>query len=101
MNRPINETRVTTPNRWDTPVTVEIYLVDSPSTFKAFSDLQMAYLWIKDLSLDFPQEWNISTFEETCRELDISYSRMGLRASYCVGQTYDCQYIVYYGVLSI
>jgi len=100
MNRP-SENNAITPNRWNTPITVEIFMIGSPSIFKTFSDLQMAYLWIKDESLDFPQEWNIASFEETCRELDISYSRMGLRGSYCVGQTLDCQYIVYYGVLRI
>ena len=101
MNRPINESRVITPNRWTTPITVEIYSVESISTFKTFSDLQLAYIWIQEQSLDSPNEWSFATFEETCRGLDLAYSRIGLRASYCVGQTAECQYIIYYGVLTI
>ena len=32
-------------NRYYTPVSVEVYVNNSPSSIKWFSDLQMAYLW--------------------------------------------------------
>ena len=89
------------PNRWTTPITVEIFPVDRESTYKNFSDLQLAYLWIQEQSLEFPNEWNLLTFEETCRELDIAYTRAGLRGYSCVAQNSSIQYIVYYGVLTI
>ena len=89
------------PNRWNTPITVELYTVTSPSTYMSFSDLQLAYIWIKSNELDYPGEWNSVSFEDTCRELDIAYSSNGLRGNYCVAQSFNCQYIVYYGVLTI
>ena len=89
------------PNRWETPITVEIFHVDTPSTFKNFSDLQLAYLWIQSQCSPATNEEYISSFEDTCTELDFAYTRMGLRASYCVAQNAYTQYIVYYGVLTI
>lgn len=92
---------MTTPNRWTTPITVEIFPFNRESTFKSFSDLQLAYLWIQEQSLEFPNEWTISPFEQVCSKLDSAYSRTGLRGYCCVAQNADAQYIVYYGVLTI
>ncbi len=36
------------PNRWYTTVSVEIYINERMRYIKWFSDLQMAYLWVKD-----------------------------------------------------
>lgn len=89
------------PNRWETPVTVEVIHLDMPSTFKTFSDLQLAYLWIQSQCSPATNDIYISTFHDTCAELDFAYFRMGLRGSYCVAQNLHAQYIVYYGILTI
>ena len=93
------------PNRWHTPVTVEVHSENQDSVFKTFSDLQLAYIWIMSHVEPYTiNQWYINSFEETCTGLDISYDKRGLRGYYCVmqhrgGITKD--FIVYYGILSI
>ena len=89
------------PNRWTTPITLEIKTGTAPSRFKNFADLQLAYLWVKDLSLAHPQEWELANFEETCEGLDTAYATDGLRGYYEMAETFGTLYIVYYGVLTL
>jgi len=85
------------PNRWSTPVIVEVFKYfpyRDTSEFMHFTDLQMAYLWIKS---DIQNHY-ISSFEKVYQKLDQSYQDVGDRAYYKVAQTPDYKYIVYYNL---
>jgi hypothetical protein len=92
------------PNRWHTPITVEVYREGQKSEFHTFSDMQMAYIWIRsqvDSEIEF---WHVKTFEESCVGLDISYIKRGLRGYFCVAESIEGEvtdYLVFYGVLTL
>jgi hypothetical protein len=91
------------PNRWHTSITVEVYTENQPSVFKTFSDMQMAYMWIRSQINHELDSWYVKSFEESCVGLDISYVKRGLRGNYCVAQSIEGEvrdYLVFYGVLT-
>ena len=93
-------TPTTLPNRYSTPVTVEIGRPNQNYVYKGFSDLQMAYLWIKDYLYDYDNHI-IITFEETSHRLNEEYHINGIRGYVCVGSLPDLQLTVFYGQLRI
>ena len=82
------------PSRFSTPVTIEIH-TPSNYEYKPFSDIQMAYIWVKSVA-----RANL-TFEEACNSLDEAYRIRGLRGKVFIGENRDTSYYAYYGVLTI
>ena len=93
-------TPATQPSRLTTPVTVEIYHLNEPIHYMAFSDCQMAYHWIRD-KVRGNNESHLRLFPDVCEKLDYEYSKNGLRGYVVVAQVPSAQYCLYYGQLSI
>jgi len=75
LNKKIKMTDITPanmPNRYNTPCTVEIYHHNEPPRYFAFSDLQMAYNWIKDKIENDPDS-HIHMFEDFCSKMEYEY----------------------------
>ena len=66
------------PSRFTTPVTIEIH-TPSGYEYKLFSDIQMAYLWVKSIARVY------LSFQETCNSLDETYRLRGLRGQVFLG----------------
>lgn len=64
----MSEQQPSSPNRWHTTVSVEIYIHDRMRYIKWFSDLQMAYLWVnghvRTLNEPFDMENNFVRFAD-------------------------------------
>jgi len=82
------------PNRFITPVTIEIQ-TNSGYNYKTFSDLQMAYIWVRDITRP------LLTFEAACISLDEAYRIRGLRGHVFLAENPSSTYIAYYGTLTI
>ena len=76
------------PNRYSTEVTVEMY--DTTSNYFHFSDIQMGYLWIKNLCSP------TLTFNDTCNKLDDEYIRKGKGSRVRVFEDDDNTFNIYY-----
>jgi hypothetical protein len=89
-------------NRYTTPVTVEV-ATSTNFEYKVFSDMQMAYIWIKS-RVDYymlEHNCNLFPFQQACDDLDIAYMAAGLRGSTLVAETPVEVYRVYYGKLEL
>jgi hypothetical protein len=62
------------PNRWNTPVSVKCQtgpVNQVTNTYRYFTDIQMAYIWIKDQTRrSDDSNWTLATFFETCDAMD-------------------------------
>ena len=62
------------PNRWYTPVSVKCQtgpIGQVTNTYRYFTDIQMAYIWIKDQTRrSGDSDWTLATFFETCDAMD-------------------------------
>ena len=62
------------PNRWSTPVSVKCQtgpINQVTNTYRYFTDIQMAYIWIKDQTRrSDDSNWTLATFFETCDGMD-------------------------------
>ena len=84
------------PNRWETPVTVQVLKADGNHTFKNFSDLQLAYIWIEGL-IDNPEVWTLIPFLTAARNLDASFVAHQFRGYCIVAHKDTCEVTVFYG----
>ena len=103
LNKKIKMTDITPanmPNRYNTPCTVEIYHHNEPPRYFAFSDLQMAYNWIKDKIENDPDS-HIHMFEDFCSKMEYEYHKNGLHGYVIAGSVPAVQYCVFYGQLHI
>jgi hypothetical protein len=84
------------PNQWHTPVFVRVYTIDGHrEREKHFSDLQMAWLWIRDKVSSFQEPENtLRSFAHTCRRLAECHADGG--RGYIAGESTLLQYVVYY-----
>lgn len=61
------------PNRWNTPVSVKCQTGPANQIshhYRYFTDIQMAYIWIKDQTRRSDSNWTLATFFETCDAMD-------------------------------
>ena len=97
------------PNRYTYPATVNIHMASGLDEYYQFSDLQEAYIWIRDFIVDPNQnrnygcdsnEWSdngeaIKSFIDTANTLD-ARTRNG-QTWVCVADTPIVQMVLYYG----
>lgn len=88
------------PNRYNTPVTVEVYHNNSPTRYMGFSDIQLAYHWVKE-RISNDRESHLRMLPDVCEKLDYEYGKNGLRGYVVVGYIPTVQYCLYYGKLII
>jgi hypothetical protein len=86
-----------TPNRYTTPVTVEISSVIG-FRYKGFEDLQNAYLWVKNMTQN---QNDIPTFLNICEMMDYEYNARGISGSVVIYRSLTHQYRTFYGQLRI
>jgi hypothetical protein len=61
------------PNRWYTPVSVKCQtgpVNQIAHHYRYFTDIQMAYIWIKEQTRRNDSNWTLATFFETCDAMD-------------------------------
>lgn len=85
---------ISPPNRWHTPVSVTYYVNRRITNARYFTDLQMAYLWIKNQTQLTDLDWDISSFSETCTEMDRRWLRN--QTGYTVAQYEGYRFKVHY-----
>ena len=84
------------PNRWYSPVTVEVFSRNQVY-YKKFSDLQLAYLWVKDMGI-----WsNPASFKEVCNGVDREYSLRGIGSPYLIVNESGIVVTIFYGTISL
>ena len=84
------------PNRWYTPVTVQVFSRNLVY-YKRFSDLQLAYLWVRDMDT-----WsNLATFKEICNGVDTEYSLRGVGSPYLIVNEGGVVVTIFYGTISL
>lgn len=103
------QTRPKMPNRYTYPATVNIHMASGHDEYYRFSDLQQAYIWIRDFIADPVEnrnyrcdinEWSdngepIKSFKEIADSID-SRTLIGHKWVY-VAETTSVQMILYYG----
>ncbi len=82
------------PNRYHTTVCVEYVIDDDVRHIKWFSDIQMAWIWIREQvnRRDDREEWDVSPFLATADAMDREWRRnRGVTVADCDGYEY-CTY---------
>ena len=86
------------PNRYNSPVTVEVRGNNQPSPTKYFGDLQQAYIWIQEfISTRNPGAWNnIEDFVRFADILDDDIYLRGVRYGCILISSGDSYIMTYY-----
>ena len=87
------------PNRWSTPVSVKCQtgpIGQITNTYRYFTDIQMAYIWIKDQTRrSDDSNWTLATFFETCDGMDREWQSTQL-SDYVVAYSEHTSFIAEY-----
>lgn len=85
------------PNRYNTVVTVEVYHEDALCRIKWFSDIQMAWIWVKDHTMDASMvEWDITSFIPCADAMDAQWRRGEGANGMCIAMGGQYEFIAYY-----
>lgn len=90
------------PNQWYTPTFVRVYSIDNGSrlTEEHFSDLQMAYLWVKNLVGEQLREPNfLKPFDRVVERL--AESHQDGERGYVVAEKDGLEYGIYYRITNL
>lgn len=83
------------PNRYSTIISVECYEDSILRRIHWFTDIQMAYIWIRRKVQELPEEdWSLLTFKETSDGLDYNWANGHDHIR--VADSFMHQYIAYY-----
>lgn len=92
---PSEPTETQTPDRWHTPVSITHTLNGRITNVRYFTDLQMAYLYVKQQTqLLNDMDWDLSSFSETCSEMDRRWQRN--QTGYTIALGEGCRFKAHY-----
>ena len=93
----LNNPSQLTVNRYQTVVSVEVYNGDNLRQIKWFSDIQMAWIWIKDQTLLLETvEWDITSFIPCADEMDSQWRYGHGENGICVATGGQYEFMAYY-----
>lgn len=86
------------PNRYDTVVAVEAYNNEDLHLIKWFSDIQMAWIWIKNQTelIQTVDDWDVTGFITCADSMDTNWRNGYGENGYCVVTGDPFEFIAYY-----
>ena len=98
LNIPEPPTQQLTASRYTTPVSVEFCIYGEVRHIKWFSDIQMAWIWIRAQvdRCDYREDWEVTPFLETADEMDRQWAQGDGEDGSMVADDDGYEYVAYY-----